>query len=292
MLPVNIKNEAEKILASHFNTNVKIEKSISVGGGSINNALRLETNIESVFLKYNSAGRYPGMFEKEAKGLKLMRETRSVYVPEVIGTGSAGDHAFIIMEFIHPGSKRHEFWQDFARKLAMMHKNSNKQFGLDHDNYMGSLQQYNRYHESWYDFFILERLEPQLRLARNDGYMNKTHVEKFEQLYKELKNLIPGEKPALVHGDLYSGNFVVTDNGTACILDPAVAYNHREVDIAMSTLFGVFGQEFYDAYDQEFPMEKGWEQRLDIYNLYPLLIHVNLFGMGYLSSVERIIRNF
>lgn len=292
MLPKSIKDEAENLLKKHYNEPVKIEKNISVGGGSINDAWRLETNVDSIFLKYNSDASYPGMFEKEAQGLQLMRNTKSVYVPEIIGTGNANGYAFILMEFIHPGSKRTDFWSDFAVKLAKMHQNTNEQFGLDHDNYMGSLQQFNRFHENWYDFFILERLEPQLKLARNDGIMNKGHVEQFKQLYKELINIVPEEKPALVHGDLYSGNYVITDNGTASILDPAVAYNHREVDIAMSTLFGMFDDEFYNTYNQHFPMEKGWQQRLDIYNLYPLLIHVNLFGMGYLSSVERIIKDF
>lgn len=292
MLPKSIKSEAENLLDKYYNEPVTIEKTVSVGGGSINDAWRLETNVDSVFLKYNSDDSFPGMFEKEAKGLQLMRNTKTVYVPEVIGTGKTDNYAFIMMEFIHPGSKRTDFWSDFAAKLAHMHQNSNDKFGLDHDNYMGSLQQYNRFHENWYDFFILERLEPQLKLARNKGKMNKGHVENFEQLYKELINIVPEEKPALVHGDLYSGNYVITDNGTASILDPAVAYNHREVDIAMSTLFGMFDDEFYNTYNQHFPMEKGWQQRLDIYNLYPLLIHVNLFGMGYLSSVERIIKDF
>ncbi|MFO8055519.1 MAG: fructosamine kinase family protein [Bacteroidales bacterium] len=292
MLPKTIRQEAEKILERHYNEPVTIEKAIPVGGGSINSAYRIETPLDSHFLKYNSAERFPGMFEKEAKGLQLMRATRTVYVPELIATGKAGSYAFILMEFLHPGSRRPDFWADFGKKLAGMHQTTNTQFGLDHDNYMGSLQQYNNYHKTWYDFFILERLQPQLHLACEKGYMNKGHVEKFQQLYKELINIIPEEQPALVHGDLYSGNYVVTENGTASIVDPAVAFNHREVDIAMSTMFGVFDNDFYDSYNQHFPMEKGWEERLNIYNLYPLLIHVNLFGMGYLASVERIIRMF
>ena len=292
MLYNPIKEEAEKILEHYYNEPVTIEKTVSVSGGSINDGWRLETNKETLFLKYNRSDRFPGMFEKEAKGLQLLRDTRTVYVPEVIGTGKAENFCFILMEFIHPGSRRNDFWSDFAGKLARMHQQTHEQFGLDHDNYMGSLQQYNKFHENFYDFFILERLEPQLRLAYDNEKLNKGHVEKFEQLYKELKNLIPEEKPALVHGDLYSGNYIVSDNGTASIVDPAAAYNHREVDIAMSTLFGAFDQEFYDTYNYEFPMEKGWEDRIKFFNLYPLLIHVNLFGISYLSSIERIIKDF
>lgn len=292
MLHKSIKEEAEKILSKYYNEPITINKTTSISGGSINDACRLETSDEPFFIKYNKSYLYPAMFEKEAKGLQILRDTRTVYVPEIIGTGQAENFSFIVMEYIEPGSRRNDFWSDFASKLAQMHQNTNSQFGLDHDNYMGSLQQYNKFHENFYDFFILERLEPQLRLARDKGKLNEGHVEKFEQLYKELKNIIPEEKPALVHGDLYSGNYVVSDNGTATILDPAIAYSHREVDIAMSNLFGVFDQEFYDTYNNHFPMEKGWEERIEIFNLYPLLIHVNLFGIAYLSSVERIIKDF
>ncbi|MGM0582844.1 MAG: fructosamine kinase family protein [Bacteroidota bacterium] len=293
MLKQEIKNAAESILQSRLNPDLHITHTHVIGGGSINAAWKIDTNQETTFfLKHNHRTKFPGMFEKEEQGLKLMRETNTIHIPEVIGVGNTQEDAFILMEYISTSKKTSYFWSHFAKNLAKMHQNSDDQYGLDHDNYMGSLQQHNKRHTLWYDFFILERLEPQLHLARNKGLMNHGHVQQFEQLYKELQNLIPQEKPALVHGDLYSGNFVVNQYGEASILDPAVAYNHREVDIAMSTLFGKFDAEFYQTYQQYYPMEKGWEDRLDIYNLYPLLIHVNLFGMGYLSSVERIIKDF
>ncbi|MFW6019026.1 MAG: fructosamine kinase family protein [Bacteroidales bacterium] len=292
MLHKSIRKEAENILKTYFNEPITINKATSVSGGSINDSWRLETNDETFFLKSNKSDRYPGMFEKEAKGLQILRDTRTVYIPEIIGTGKAEHYSFIVMEYIHPGSRRNDFWSDFAYKLAQMHQNTNDQFGLDHDNYMGSLPQYNKYHENFYDFFILERLEPQLRLAHDNEKMNQGHVQKFEQLYKELKNIIPEEKPALVHGDFYNGNLIISENGTATIVDPAIAYSHREVDIAMSTLFGDFDQEFYNSYNAHLPLENGWEERIPIFNLYLLLIHVNLFGIAYLSSVERIIKDF
>ncbi len=292
MLPRGIKQEAEKVLLDYYGAPAGIEGSSTLGGGSINAAFRVETTEEDVFLKCNDVHSYPDMFEKESAGLSLMRKTRTVYVPEVIGTGKTHSHSFIIMEFIHSGMRKDSFWDDFGKNLAAMHGHSSKMFGLDHDNYMGSLVQSNNRHQNWYDFFILQRLEPQVRLARNSGYLNQGHIDQFQRLYKELINIIPEEKPALVHGDLYSGNYLITDSGTPCILDPATAYNHREVDIAMSTLFGLFDDRFYSSYNEESPMHPGWEQRIDIYNLYPLLVHVNLFGMAYLSSVERITRKF
>ena len=157
---------------------------------------------------------------------------------------------------------------------------------------MGSLPQANTFHSDWSSFFIEERLEPQLVAARDSGYFSSHDDERFQRLFKSFPSICPAEKPSLVHGDLWSGNYIVSDEGRACLIDPAVYYGHREVDIAMTTLFGGFDPEFYSSYDEAFPMEKGWEDRLEIYNLYPLLVHLNLFGAGYLGSIERIIRRF
>ena len=181
---------------------------------------------------------------------------------------------------------------DFGHSLAALHRHSSGFYGLDHGNYMGSLTQTNTKHPDWSSFFIEERLERQLIRAKNSGYFSTEDVVRFQRLFSQFKTLCPAEKPSLVHGDLWGGNYLVSGQGRACLIDPAVYYGHREVDIAMSTLFGGFDPEFYSSYNEVFPMEKGWRERLDIYNLYPLLVHLNLFGSGYLGSIERIIRKF
>ncbi|RLD39817.1 MAG: ketosamine-3-kinase, partial [Bacteroidetes bacterium] len=200
--------------------------------------------------------------------------------------------SFLILNFIQSAEMQDEFWDDFGQKLASLHRHSQKNFGLDHDNYIGSLSQSNKFHKSWADFFREERLEAQVKLARDNGRMGREMVNTFSRFYAKLDELFPKEPPALLHGDLWSGNFMVNQNGLAVIIDPAVYYGHREMDLAMSQLFGGFDASFYDAYQRNFPLENGWQQRLDYYNLYPLMVHVNLFGGSYLESVKRILVRF
>ncbi|MEJ2596144.1 MAG: fructosamine kinase family protein, partial [bacterium] len=185
-----------------------------------------------------------------------------------------------------------DFWEEFARLLAELHKNTQPYFGLDHDNYIGSLVQSNFRHDAWTDFYREQRLEPQLRLAREAGHFNRNVTRAFDRFYHRIERIFPAEPPALLHGDLWSGNFMVNENGSAVIIDPAIYYGHREMDLGMSMLFGGFDRRFYSAYDQHFPLEPGWQERMDYCNLYPLLVHVNLFGGGYVQQVEQIIRRF
>lgn len=155
---------------------------------------------------------------------------------------------------------------------------------------MGSLPQSNKKQARWNDFFIEERLKKQVLLARE--YFSSADLISFERLYARLDELLPVEPSALLHGDLWGGNYMVSSDGKACLIDPAVYYGHREVDIAMTTLFGGFDEQFYISYNEEYPLEINWQQRLDIFKLYPLLIHLNLFGSGYLGSILSIIRRF
>lgn len=292
MLPEVIKQEALRLLQNHYDEWIKITDSNLIEEKSYYQSFRLETNKEIFFLKFNEAGQYLGMFEKESSEFELIKSTNTFYVPEIIATGKAGEYAFIIMEFTEEGRRKNDFWVDFAKKLSRMHQYTDKNFSLDHDNYINSLQQYNNFHDNWYDFFILERLEPQLQIARNKGHLNKGHVHQFKNLYKQLINIIPEEKPTLVHGNLSNKTYMINCSGEPALFQPSTAYNHREVDIAMSKLFTTFDQNFYDNYNLMMPMESGWEERLPIYNLYPLLIYVNLYGMRYLSRLERIINDF
>ena len=154
------------------------------------------------------------------------------------------------------------------------------------------MYQQNNSHTNWTDFFIQERLQIQIKLARDHHQIESTTISKFEKLYHRLDDIFPKEQPALLHGDLWSGNFMVDEKGAPVIMDPAVYYGHREMDIAMTKLFGGFDNQFYDAYNAHFQLEKGWKSRIDICNLYPLLVHVNLFGGSYLQQVKNIITKF
>ncbi len=292
MLPDELKKTVEFTLTSQFEKQVEISEIRSVGGGCINEAFSLNTNAGRYFIKYNSAVTYPAMFEKEAAGLKILADTKAISVPKVIATGESGKLTFLILEYIENGTQGRNFWNEFGTKLADLHRNTSEYFGLDHDNYIGSLIQSNRFHPDFFSFFISERIEPQLKEARNKGAFSQSETRYFDSLFKTLTNIIPSEKPALIHGDLWSGNYMVTADASPCLIDPAVYYGHREADIALTQLFGGFKPEFYSAYNQAWPMEKGWQKRMDIFNLYPLLVHVNLFGGGYAAQVLRIIRQF
>ncbi|MBE9491284.1 MAG: fructosamine kinase family protein [Bacteroidetes bacterium] len=292
MLPDTLAGKFESSLSVKFNQVVKILNIRSLSGGSINEAFLLETNAGKYFFKCNYASRYPGMFEKEAMGLQLLHEAKEIDVPKVIDYGTTGNHAYIILEYIDSISKRNDFWEAFGVALARLHKHSSYQFGLDHDNYIGSLYQWNNRHKDWITFFIEERLERQLKLAKDSGLFSSSLISQFNNLYNHLPDIFPVEPPSLIHGDLWSGNYIVGALGQAVIIDPAVYYGHREMDIGMSRLFGVFGNAFYNAYNQEYPMKEGWKERIDICNLYPLMVHVNLFGSGYVGSVQSIMMKF
>lgn len=263
-----------------------------LSGGSINTAAKLETSAGHFFVKWNDAKKHPGMFEAEAKGLKLLKDANEIGVPEIIFYGEVEKTSFLLLEFIDPSSREKHFFHDFGKSLARLHKQSDEHFGLDHDNYIGSLKQGNKKHKQWSDFFREERLEKQLRMAFDEGKLRKSIIQQFDNLFNLLPEIFPGEKPSLLHGDLWSGNYSNDYLGKAAIFDPAVYYGSREMDIAMSKLFGGFDKEFYEGYNEEFPLENAWKERVDICNLYPLLVHVNLFGGSYGRDVERILSKF
>ncbi len=263
-----------------------------MGGGSINNVFLLHTDNGDFCVKFNNSGKYPGMFDAEARGLSLLASAQVIMVPEVIGGGSAGIYSYLLLEYIKPASPIAGFMSDFGRSIALLHRNGAEKYGLDHDNYMGSLLQYNTFHDDWAGFFSAERLQKQVKLAITKGSLSENHVKMFDSLYGRLARLLPAEIPSLLHGDLWSGNFITSGTGKACIIDPAIYYGHREIDIAMTTLFGGFSGDFYSGYNETWPLESGWKERLDLYNLYPLLIHLNLFGSGYLGPIINTLKRF
>lgn len=263
----------------------------SVSGGSINDAYKLETSSGTFFLKTNSASRFPKMFEAETQGLKLLSASEFT-IPKPITTATLENDQFILMEWIEKGVPKAKFWDEFGRGLAKLHSLSNQHFGLDHDNYIGSLPQCNSEKETWADFYRDNRVIPQMKLAEKCGRLTSAMKRGFDALFHELENIFPTEKPSLIHGDLWSGNMMVAANGSPCIFDPAVYYGNRETDLAMMALFGGFGDAWVEAYNEVYPLENGWKERIPVGQLYPLMVHVNLFGGSYGSDVESILRKF
>jgi protein-ribulosamine 3-kinase len=288
MIPQEIKNSLIDFFSQSEYGSVEILNATSLSGGCINHVHRLQTNKGDFCIKYNLSEQFPGMFTAEADGLSLLKKANEIYIPGVICTGHAGMFDYILLEYINSAKKIPFFMEDFGRSLARLHKHSTDYFGHEIDNYMGSLPQCNQKHTTWTEFFIEERLKKQVSLG--ETYFSSSELKAFERLYSRLDDIFPEEKPSLLHGDLWEGNYMVTKDGKACLIDPAVYYGHREVDIAMTSLFGGFNEDFYASYNEEYPLKTGWKSRLDIVTLYPLLIHLNLFGSGYLGSITSILR--
>jgi fructosamine-3-kinase len=213
-------------------------------------------------------------------------------IPRAIISGKSDYDAFLLTEYIEGAPPAKDFWRNFAYGLAQLHHNSSADFGLEFDNYIGSLQQSNHRHAQWTDFFVEERLLPQIRMARDSALLDRMHSRQFDQLFNKLEYIFPEEKPALLHGDLWSGNFMTDEHGNACIFDPAIYYGHRIMDIGMTKMFGGFSPEFYQFYHEAYPMETNWTEQVDVANLYPTLVHLNLFGSGYLGGIVRVLKHF
>jgi fructosamine-3-kinase len=261
-------------------------------GGCINSGGKITTASGEFFLKWNDKNRFEHMFEAESKGLVLLFNRNAIRIPKVIGFGEKEHHQFLLLEFIDSKSKTRDYWDQLGVGLAALHSSSNDYFGLDYHNYIGSLRQFNRPYSRWVDFFIQQRLEVQVKLAIDDGKAGRSWLSKFEKLYEELPSLLPEEKPSLLHGDLWNGNLLTDENGAPCLIDPAVYFGNREADLGMTQLFGGFGDRFYSAYQERFPLIRGFRDRVDLYNLYPLLVHVNLFGGSYTRAVDSILDAF
>ncbi len=228
------------------------------------------------------------MFEAEARGLQLLKNTQTFRIPEVVSHGETEGQAFLLMEYIAPGPEKTNYATDFGHTLAQLHQHTAPVFGLDHNNYIGSLLQYNNSNTSAAEFYIENRLQPQLKLATEKGYV----FHKLDGFYDNLQQEIPNEPPALLHGDLWNGNSLTDANGTPCLIDPAVCFASREMDLAMMQLFGGFSNEVFNAYNEAFPLEKKWKTRTDLWQLYYLLVHLNLFGSSYFNLVNNVLKKY
>ncbi|WP_455197765.1 fructosamine kinase family protein [Kaarinaea lacus] len=265
-----------------------IDSTRDVGGGCINSAYVIEGSGQSFFVKTNSASRLD-MFEAEQEGLLEIARHKTIKVPQPLCAGTSGGNAYIVMEYlpIHGGSGSSASLEQLGVDLANMHRITQKQFGWHRDNTIGSTPQINTLTSQWVTFYREHRLGFQYQLAAENGYGQL--LRRGELLMSGLDQFFRDYQPApsLLHGDLWSGNYAIADNGQPVIFDPAVYYGDREADIAMTELFSRFSQRFYSAYNDAYPLDAGYSIRKTLYNLYHILNHLNLFGGGYLGQAER-----
>ena len=264
----------------------------SVGGGCINQTYKITTADKYFFCKLNSASKFPHLFEKEKNGLELIQKYNVIKTPGIIDSSIIGNEQILTLEWIEEGNRNDEFWKTFGQQLAALHQINTEEFGLKEDNYMGSVPQINRQEKNWVLFFRANRLEPLVKLCVNKNLLQPKHQEQFEILYQRLPQIFDNEKPALIHGDLWSGNYMCDKKGMPVLIDPAVYFGHRSVDLAMTTLFGGFHKSFYQAYHHYFPLPENYREQWNACNLYPLLIHLYLFGKSYLSKIEQTLDQF
>ncbi len=268
-----------------------------LGGGDINEAYEVRlVGGGTVFVKINPAVASAGaMFEAEARGLRWLSAAGELRVPQVLAVSRGTERcpAFLALEYLRPGRRVSDFDERLGRGLAALHRYGADGFGLDHENFIGRLPQTNQSCDTWADFYRERRLRVQLRLIEKSGLASGSLLRGFDELFGRLDVLVgPSEPPARLHGDLWGGNLHVDDAGHPCLIDPAVYGGHREVDLAMMRLFGGFGPRVFSAYDEAYPLPLGHAERISLYQLYPLLVHVNHFGVGYLASVEGALRRY
>ena len=280
-----------------FGNSVAITETDRLSGGDINKAYALTLNTgDKIFMKANAKSN-AAFFTAEAAGLTAIASTKGISTPKILCTGTDDGedvgYSFLLLEYIKSSGKIKTYWETFAQELAAMHKadvatvvstGSTTPYGFSQDNFIGARPQQNTPAGSWVSFFREQRLAPQFKAA--DSYFTPADREKITKLLDNLDRfLIEPEQPSLLHGDLWSGNVMCGSDGKAMLIDPACYVGHREADLAMTELFGGFPQSFYDAYKEAFPLQPGYEERRDLYNLYQLLNHLNLFGPTYLEPV-------
>ncbi|MCC5874585.1 MAG: fructosamine kinase family protein [Candidatus Sumerlaeia bacterium] len=295
MAGAGLYREVARVLSDHLRQEVEVTPGRGLGGGCINNAECVTTSAGRFFLKSNPSP-LPGMFPREAEGLQALASVGAIAVPEPIHASDGGEDfpPFLLTTYIEPGRKGPEFFQEFGRAFARLHREgTGERFGFDRDNYIGATPQPNKWCEDWVEFFREHRLGFQLKLARRNG-----HGGELQRLGDKLLGRLgeylaaPDEPPTILHGDLWGGNYMVGAEGAPVLIDPAAYYGRREADLAMTRLFGGFDRDFYAAYEEAWPLADGSEARLEIYELYHLLNHLNLFGGGYLGGCLGILRRF
>ena len=282
----------EGVLFECLGTETSVRDYFFLSGGCVNQAVQVTCTAGEFFVKWNETTTGEEMFACEARGLNLLHKTGEIGIPEVLGYGKYAQRAYLVLEFLPTVRPRADYWEKLGESLARLHRHTQPQFGLDSDNFIGSLPQNNSELANGIDFFIERRIKAQAGLALYNHAMPHDLYDRLLKFCDRLPELLPSEPPALLHGDLWSGNVLPGPDGYARLIDPAVHYGLREAEIAFTQLFGGFETDFYSAYTENYPLLPGFAQRAELYNLYPLLVHANLFGAGYLAGVERVVKKY
>ena len=286
---MSLHDAIARAISEATGTSFKPDGRNTVGGGCINTTEILQGGGQRFFVKLNDSARLT-MFEAEAEGLREIAASNSVRVPQPVCSGTHGGQSYLVLEYLDFGSDSAKSDALLGRQLAAMHRVTHALFGWRRDNTIGSTPQINNEETDWVDFYREHRLRFQLRLAARNGHGGNL-LRRGKRLLEELPAFFTGysPQPSLLHGDLWGGNHAALRDGSPVIFDPAVYYGDREADLAMTQLFGGFSADFYAAYRESWPLDSGHRMRGDLYNLYHVLNHLNLFGGGYRGQAEQMI---
>lgn len=275
-----------------FKEPTQIQSFHSVQGGDINQCFLLETNRGKYFMKVNASLFGLDFFEKEARGLVILANAGAIRVPRPLFDGKFHQQVYLAMEYLEKGNPGTDFWTIFGESLAALHQHTQSTYGLPYQNYIGRLHQQNNAHDNWHDFYTQERILCLVEKALTRQLLSPEEALLAKTFCMKMRHIIPEEKPSLLHGDLWKGNFLAQQNGQPAVFDPAVYYGHREMDLAMAQLFNGFDPQFFEAYHASFPLQPGWKERADIFQLYPLLVHLLLFGGVYKQQVVNTLKKY
>ena len=282
-------NSISAQISAATHTSFQVKESRSIGGGCINQAYRISDGSQHFFVKLNASGSLD-MFAAESAGLEEIRQSAAIRVPQPICYGCNDEIAWLVLEYLNLNQNSRGKSSDLGEQLAAMHRVTSPQYGWYRDNTIGQTPQINSQSSNWIAFWRTQRLEYQFKLAQRNGFAGKLQ-NLGEQLLSDLDKFFPNvsPSPSLLHGDLWGGNYAYDDKGNPVLFDPAVYYGDRETDIAMTELFGGFPADFYSAYRYNYPLDSGYNIRKQVYNLYHILNHLNLFGGSYRHQAEHTI---
>lgn len=286
-----MSDQAQEDLQFVMSSFGKVVRVQAIGGGCISDAMRVDVvdsaaKEKTFFVKANGL-HFLDNFQCEAAGLRALDATKTIRVPSVIDVSASRGKAWLVLEFIAQGNRDKQYFRRFGDQLARMHQASvGDAFGWEADNYLGAAKQPNQSVDSWDAFFAQNRIGYQLRWAIDQGIADSELKSDCQRIITAMPELLRGreQQTVLLHGDLWSGNYLCDESGQSVLIDPAVYRGCREAEFGMLKLFGGCPQEFYDAYQEAWPLPSGWQRRVNVYVLYHLLNHLNLFGTGYASQ--------
>lgn len=270
----------------------RVSSAVPVQGGDISFALKIDLEGDHCFCKYQSGLQGHAMLQAEKDGLEAIAAVGCIKTPGVLHIGKLENGGCLLLEYIDRGTASEMDMIHFGEQLARLHATKDSLYGWDADNFIGSLPQTNEKRTHWPEFYTTQRLIPQLKMARNKKLLDSGEIPGEDLMEERLRDLCSPSEPSLIHGDLWGGNYLISRKGEAYLIDPSTSFSHPGMDIAMSKLFGGFSSSFYQAYEAAYPFPMPDKAEIDLYQLYYLLVHLNLFGASYASSVKGLLNRY